>query len=433
MDEFIGLIGFIAALILIILRVPVAVAMGAVGIIGTIPLMGWDTTHYILSTAPFEAVFPYSLSVIPLFVLMGVFAAHAGLSRNLYTGVNAFIGHFRGGLAMATVGACAAFGAICGSSLATVATMSKVAMPEMRKHGYPDSLAAASVAAGGTLGVLIPPSIIMVIYALLTEQSVGALFSAALLPSLLAISLYLLAVVAQQYFLSEESSTPALSWAARKQALLKIWDVVLLFSVVMGGIYTGFFSPTEAAAVGALGAFLFTWLRGKLTWQVFKLCVQETADITGMLFLILIGAALFNFFIESSNLPTTLLTWLQSQGFTPLTVMICIVVFYLILGCFMDSLSMILLTVPFIFPVVTSMGYDPIWFGILLVTVVELGLITPPIGMNLFIIQGVIPDLSLRTVMRGIIPFIFADGVRIILLIAFPSIALWLPTAMKMM
>ncbi len=426
--EIAGIVGFIVTLVLIALRLPVAVAMGLVGIVGSIPLAGWPAVKFMLGTQPFEAVHPYGLSVVPLFIFMGVFAAHAGLSRNLYEGIYAFVGHVRGGLAIATIGACAGFGAICGSSLATAATMSRVALPEMRRKGYAESLAAASVAAGGTLGVLIPPSIILVIYALLTRESIGALFAAALIPGLLGMGLYMLAVRLRTRL--DPTLGPAgdrRTGGQRLQALARTWDVAALFALVIGGIYAGLFSPTEAAAVGAAGAFAFAALRGQLNRQVLAAGIRETAVTSGMIFFILIGAALFNFFIESSNLPQFLVSVVSGLDWPAWTVMVVLLAFYLLLGCFMDSLSMMLLTVPFVFPVVTHLGYDPIWFGIILVTVIELGLITPPIGMNLFVIQSTTKDVSLVRIMSGVAPFILADIARLAILMAFPALTLALP------
>lgn len=427
-DPLTGLLAFGGALLLVLLRVPVAIAMGAVGVGGFALLNGWFGAGFVLGAAPFEAVFPYSLSVVPLFVAMGVFAARAGLSQSLYAAAGAFIGRARGGLAMATIGACAAFGAICGSSLATAATMGKVSLPEMRRFGYADSLAAAAVAAGGTLGVLIPPSILLVIYGLLTETSIGQLFVGALIPGLLGTLLYMGAVLVQTRVnpaLAPATQRPAAG--QRLAALKRIWAVALLFVVVIGGIYWGWFSPTEAAAVGAFGALVLTAVTGQLTWRVLIEAAEETARTTGMIFLILVGAALFNYFIETSGLPRLLIGWVEASGLTPLAVLLLIMLFYLLLGCFMDSLSMILLTVPFVFPVVAELGLDPVWFGILLVTVAEIGLITPPIGMNLFVIQGVAPGLRQGTIVRGILPFLAADALRLALLIAVPALTLWLP------
>lgn len=430
-DPLIGLLGFVCVLLLAALRVPIAVAMGGVGAVGAVHLMGWPSASYVMASLPFEAVFPYGLSVVPLFIFMGVFAAHSGLSGNLYGGVHAFVGHLRGGLAMATVGACGVFGAICGSSLATCATMGRVALPEMRQRHYDPALAGASVAAGGTLGVLIPPSILLVVFALLTEQSIGALFAAAMIPGALAMLLYIAAIAVQVR--RDPAAGPAVARegaAARWRAFKGMWDAFLLILLVIGGIYAGLFSPTEAAAIGAGGALLFTGLRGRLTVATLKAGVEETAELTGMIFLILIGAALFNFFIESSGLTQALVAGISEAGMPAWAVLVAVLLFYLLLGCFMDSLSMILLTVTPAFGIATGFGFDPIWFGILIVSVAEIGLITPPIGMNLFVIQGVGRDLSLGILARGIVPFILADGVRVALLVLLPGLALWLPRAL---
>lgn len=425
----IGVGGFLVALGLIFLRVPVAVAMGLVGVVGFAIVNGFFGVSFVMGAAPFEAVFPYGLSVVPLFVLMGVVTAHSGLSRSLYKAVNAFVGHRRGGLAMATVGACAGFGAISGSSLATVATMCRVSLPEMRRHGYDDRLAAGSIAAGGTLGVLIPPSILLVLYGILTELSIGRLFLAALLPGALATLLYMAAVSVQTRL--NPSLGPAaerMPWGERLVVLKDVWGIVLLFALVLGGIYLGWFSPTEAAAVGAFGAFAIALLRRQLSLSVFRTCLTETAGTTGMIFFILIGAAVFNYFIETTNLPQMLVAAAQGADLNRYVVLALVMLFYLVLGCFMDSLSMILLTVPFVFPLVEAMDFNGIWFGILLVTVAELGLITPPVGMNLFVLQGVAPELRMQTIVRGVAPFLAADLVRLVILIALPPIALWLPS-----
>jgi tripartite ATP-independent transporter DctM subunit len=419
-------------LVLILARVPVGIAMGAVGALGYGVLNGWTGAAFVMGTAPFESIFPYGLSVIPLFILMGVFSAHAGLSRALFDAVHAMVGHWRGGLAMATVGACAGFGAICGSSLATAATMGRVALPEMRRHGYDDRLASAAIAAGGTLGVMIPPSIILVVYGLMTQQSIGALFSAAILPGLVGTVLYMAAIGVQVW--RDPALGPAgsrLGKAQRAKALRDVWPVAGLFSLVIGGIYLGWFSPTEAAAVGAFGAFAVALARGRLSLGVLRACLVETAVSTGMIFLILIGAGVFNFFLETSTLPQLLVQFMGDLGWGRYLVLILLMVFYVVLGCLMDSLSMVLLTVPFIFPLVVSLGFDPVWFGILLVTVVEVGLITPPVGMNLFVLQGVVRDLPLQTIVRGILPFIIADLVRLSLLIGVPGLSLWLPSLMR--
>lgn len=426
-----GLTAFAALLVLIGLRIPVAVAMGVVGAVGGLILNGPASVGFILGSAPFEAVFPYSLSVVPLFVMMGVFASRAGLSRSLYDAVNAFLGHFRGGLAMATVGACAAFGAICGSSLATAATMCRVAMPEMRRRGYRDSFASATIAAGGTLGVLIPPSIILVIYALLTEQSIGKLFVASLIPGLVATGLYIAAIAIQARI--NPTLGPAgerVTWAGRARAVIDVWPVLLLFALVIGGIYLGWFSPNEAAAVGAAGAILLSFVRRQLTREVFLACLSETASTTGMIFLILIGTSLFNYFIETTTLPHMLVGEVKALGWNRYAILFAIVAFYIVLGCFMESLSMITLTIPFIFPIIIALGFDPVWFGVVLLSVVEVGMITPPIGMNLFVIMATAPGLTMPTIVRGIVPFLAADMVRVALIIAIPALSLWLPSLM---
>lgn len=427
----IGGVAFIALFGLMALRVPIAIAMGAVGFLGGWAINGFDSAAFIIGSVPFEAVFPYSLSVIPLFILMGVFAARAGLSRALFDAVNAFIGHYRGGLAMATVGACAAFGAICGSSLATAATMCRVAMPEMRRRNYDDSLASATIAAGGTLGVLIPPSVIMVIYALLTEQSIGRMFAAALIPGVLATFLYMLAVWIQTVRKPELGpAAERVDWNGRIKAMANVWSVVLLFGVVIGGIYAGWFSPTEAAAIGAAGAFFLALLKKQLNWSVFLECLSETATTTGMIFLILVGTAVFNYFVETTGLPQALVHTVGELGWNPYVILVLLIVFYIILGCFMDALSMILLTLPFVYPMIMALGFDPIWFGVIMVSVVEVGLITPPVGMNLFVIMASTPGLRLQTISRGVIAFLFADVLRLALLILFPALSLWLPTLM---
>lgn len=423
-----GPLGFALVLGLIAVGTPIGISMAIVGTLGSIWLGGWDQAAYILSNLPFESISGESMVVLPLFIFMGVFAAHGGLSANLYNGVHALIGHHRGGIAMATVGASAVFGAITGSSLATAATLGRVAMPEMRARGYADSLAAASVAAGGTLGVLIPPSIILILYAIMTMNSIGALFAAAFVPGLLATLLYMAAIFVQVR--RRPGIAPAgekMPGPARRRALLGTWDAMLLIVVVIGGIYGRIFSPTEAAAVGAAGALLITIARGRLDRAVVRAGVAETAGMVGMIFLILMGASIFNYFIELSGLTQFLLDRIQGAGVPPFGVLLLVIVFYIVLGCFMDSLSMVLLTVVPMYTLVTGIGYDPIWFGILLVCVTEIGLITPPIGMNLFVVQGTVPNLALTTIIRGILPFIIADIVRIGVIVALPGLVLFVP------
>jgi tripartite ATP-independent transporter DctM subunit len=430
-DPVIGLIGFAGALLLTLCGVPVAISMAIAGVVGFAVLRGMFGASFILSSAPFEAVFPYSLSVIPMFVAMGVYAAHSGLSRGLFDLANALVGRIRGGLAIATIGACALFGAICGSSLATAATMGRVAVPEMRRAGYADSISAATVAAAGTLGVLIPPSVLLVIYAILTETSIGALFIGALIPGVLAILLYAAAVIVTIRL--RPDLIDVAKAAAPAQAATRSHDAIPavgLFVVVIGGLYLGLFSPTEAAAVGAVGAFLLALFKRASLKRMIDAAL-ETTRTSAMIFFILIGAALFNFFLESTGIGRLLSTWVTGSGYSPTTIMLIILLFYIILGCFMDALSMILLTVPVIFPIVIGLGYDPIWFGIIVVSVAEIGLITPPIGINLFVIQGVVPGLRQSDVMRGVVPFVVADIIRVLVLLAFPALVLFLPGAMR--
>jgi tripartite ATP-independent transporter DctM subunit len=426
----VGILGFGAVLALMLLRVPVAVAMGLVGAAGFLLLQGWDGLAYVMGSSPFESVFPYSLSVVPLFVMMGVFATYAGLSRQLYDAAYAFLGHFRGGLALATIGACAAFGSICGSAIATAATMCRVALPEMRRRGYADSLATATIAAGGTLGILIPPSIILLIYALLTEQSLGKLYVGALLPGLLGTSLYMLAIAATVRL--NPASGPAgerMAWPQRLRTMRSVWPVFLLFVVVIGGMFAGVFSPNEAASVGAVGALLFALAGRTMGLSRFKDSLLETASTSAMIFLILIGAGLFNFFLEVTNAPQLVVQQIQALNVSPALFLVLLTVFYVVLGALMDDLAMMLLTLPFVFPAVQALGIDPLWFGIYMVTIVEIGMIVPPVGMNLFVIQGV-GQVKLPTVIRGILPFVLADLVRVGLLIGFPQIVLWLPGLM---
>lgn len=427
-----GLAGFALVVALIFLRVPVAVAMGVVGAAGYGMLNGWPSLGFVMGRAPFESVFPIGLSVVPLFVLMGVFSAHAGLSRSLYAFVAAFVGHLRGGLALATIGASAVFGAICGSSIATAATIGKIALPEMRRHGYDDRLAAASVAAGGTLGVMIPPSILFVVYGLMTENSIGRLFASGILPGILGMLLYMAAV---SWMTSRDPRLGAAaerrSWGERLGHLRDIWQVVLLFGLVLGGMNFGWFSPTEAAAVGAFGAVALAGIGGHLSRERVVSGLLETAHTTAMIFMILIGATLFNYFIDATGFTQGLIAGVRDLALGPYQVLLLVCLFYVVLGCLMDSLSMILLTISAVYPLMTSLGFDPIWFGVMLVTLGEIGMITPPVGMNLFVLQSVSPGLRLQTVSRGILPFVAADGVRLLLLTLFPAIATWLPSQIR--
>jgi len=423
-----ALLGFAAMLVLTLLRIPIAFSMAIVGFVGLGLIKTWNASLASATAVVYETGFSYALSVVPLFILMGNFVTRAGMSQELYRAAYTFFGHWRGGLAMSTVVACGGFSAICGSSLATAATMSKVAMPSMRKFRYSEGLAAGSIAAGGTLGIMIPPSVIMVIYGLMTETNIGSLFAAGILPGILAVSCYM-GAVAWTTWRDPEAGPPGerSSWAERVSALKGIWGVVALFVLVLGGIYGGVFTPTEAAGIGAAGGFLFALGRRTLTWKTLFAVLVESARTTAMLFVILIGALIFANFINFTTMPADLRTLVGEFELHPVLVVIAMCVIYVILGCMLESLSMILLTVPLFFPLISHLGLDPVWFGIVVVTVVEISLITPPVGLNVFVLRTLLPEIPLGTMFRGVGPFIAADFVRLTLLIAFPIISLWLP------
>lgn len=426
----VSLIGFGLLLLLIFLRLPIAFAMGLVGIFGFMYLNDFNlvaalsmASRRVINTAQ-----NYSLSVIPLFILMGNLVTRAGLSQELYRASYSFLGHFRGGLSMATVVACGGFSAICGSSLATAATMARVSMPSMRKYGYSDTLAAASIAAGGTLGILIPPSVILVIYGIISEQSIRELFAAGFLPGLLGIVLYLCAV-SWSVWRKPESGPPGekLAWRERFESLKGVWGILLLFTIVIGGIYGGVFTPTEAAGIGAAGAFAIALARRSLTIESTFRVFYDTAHTTSKLFLVVIGALIFSNFINRAGLPDQLLQLITGFDLPPMAVILVILLIYIILGCVFESLSMLLLTVPIIYPVVESLGYDLVWFGIVVVVVTEISLITPPIGLNVFVLSGVLRDVKTSTIFRGVTPFWVADIVRLALITLIPAISLYLP------
>ena len=427
------LVGFAALLLLLVLRVPIGVAMLVTGIGGYVWLAGWGPLLNYLKTAAYWRFAGYELSVVPLFLLMGQFAIEAGISRALFAACNQWLGHRRGGLAMAAVGACAAFGAICGSSLATASTMAKVALPEMRRHGYSGALASGTLAAGGTLGILIPPSIVLVIYAILAEQNIVKMFMAALLPGLLAALGYM--ATAALYVRIAPAAGPArarVPLAARLAGLKSVWHVALIFALVIGGIYAGWFTPTEGAAVGAAATGLLAVLHGGMRWAGLRRALLGTAETTAMIFLILLGADLFNVFLALTQWPAEAARQIADSGLAPYLVLAAMLLIYLALGCLMDSLSMILLTVPIFFPVIMALdfGLSPeetaIWFGILALVVVEVGLITPPIGLNVFIIQSLARDVTLVDAFKGVVPFLLSDLVRVVLLVAFPGLTLGL-------
>ena len=426
-------IGLLAMLILAFARVPLAIAMGLVGFAGLWWMRGLNPALASVTSTVYEAGFEYTLSVVPLFILMGNFVTRAGMSRELYRAAYTLVGHFRGGLAMATVMACAGFGSVCGSSIATAATMTKVAYPSMKDHGYSGQLAAGAIAAGGTLGILIPPSTILVIYGLVTETSIGKLFAAGMIPGLLAVVMMCLTIS----FLTwrDPSSGPAAersSWAERMDAMKDIWAVAFLFVIVMGGIYGGVFTTTEGAGIGAFGAFIIALLRKSLNWSVTLDILIESARTTGMLFMILVGALVFANFVNFTTLPNDLKNLVSTHNISPVTVMIAICAIYVILGAAMEELSMVLLTLPVFFPLVVSLGFDPVWFGIIIVLVVMIGLVSPPVGMNMFVVRNMLPELSTATIFKGVLPFVYTLVAVLALMVAFPQIALFLPQMLKL-
>jgi tripartite ATP-independent transporter DctM subunit len=375
----------------------------------------------------------YSLTIIPLFLLMGQFATLSGMSTALFKAAESFLGHRRGGVAMAAVGACAGFGAICGSSLATAATMGKVALPELRRYGYSGGFSTATLAAGGTLGILIPPSVILVLYAIITEQNIAKLFLAAFIPGILAAIGYVLTIsLYVRLYPNSAGTRPAVPMAERWKALGNTWPVLTIFGLVVGGIYAGWFTPTEGAAIGAAGTGIVAMLSGNLKWPVFKIALMETGKTTAMIFFIVLGASFYNGFLALSGVPQIMADYVLAQGFSPWFVLIIILTFYLVFGCVMDSLSMILLTVPIFFPVISAMDFDlspehvAIWFGILVLIVVEVGLITPPVGMNLFIINAMDRETKITETYKAVMFFVGSDIVRVAILVAFPAITLFL-------
>jgi tripartite ATP-independent transporter DctM subunit len=443
-----ALAGFAVMLGAIFLRMPIAAAMGLTGFAGTWIVTGTPMGSLSqLKTLSYDTFASYSLSIVPMFLLMGQIATRSGMSAALFRAASALLGHRRGGVAMAAIGASAGFGAVCGSSLATASTMGQVALPELRARGYDDGLATGALAAGGTLGILIPPSIVLVIYALLTEQNIVKMFAAALIPGLLAVLGYLLAIaVYVRVHPGTAPAAPRLPWAARWRVLAGVWPVLAVFGLVMGGMLgdwdwarpgvQALFTPTEGAAVGVIATLAAALLTGGMSFGALGSAMLETASATGLIFLILLGAQLFNTFLAFTQTPQALAAFVQGSGIAPMLVLLGILACYLLLGCVMDSLSMILLTIPVFFPIVEGLdfGMGPeataIWFGILALIVVEIGLITPPVGLNLFIINRLAGDVPLTRTYAGVTPFILSDLLRVGLLVAFPGLSLWLVGAM---
>jgi tripartite ATP-independent transporter DctM subunit len=429
--DYVAIIGFVSLFALILLRVPVGMAMGLVGVTGYASIVGATPALKMVGLTSMRTVTDYTFGVIPMFMLMGAIVAQSGMSEELFRAANAMIGHWRGGLGLATIAACAGFAAISGSSVATAATFATVAYPQMRRHDYPKSFSTGVIAAGGTLGAIFPPSTVLAVYGLITQQDIGRLFVAGILPGALAVAMYMatIAIMARVRpgFLpiSERASG-----RERLAALSKVWASLLLFVFVIGGLYGGVFTPTEAGGVGACGALIISVLRRKLSLSGFLEALLRATRTASAVFTVLIGALLFGYFLTVTGVPQKVTGFLTGLGLPPLGVLLLIMLMYLVLGCLMDAMAMIILTVPIVFPAVTALGYDPVWFGIIIVMTVELGLIHPPVGMNVFVIKTAVEDVSFATIFRGVAPFIVTDLIRLGVLIAIPEIALFLPSLM---
>jgi C4-dicarboxylate transporter, DctM subunit len=427
-----GVIGIAAVLLLMALRMQIGFAMALIGFLGFALLNSFPSAFSVLGHEPFKTAGSYGLSVIPLFMLMGQFAFLSRMGAEAYKTLYHWIGFLPGGLAMATIGACSFFAAISGSSLATAATMGMVALPEMKKFKYSDALATGCLAAGGTLGILIPPSTVLMIYGILTQQSIAELFIAGFIPGVILSLLFILTIyITARVWPEQGPPGPRFTFPERMRSLKEPWGIFALFLLVIGGLYAGWFTPTEAAAVGAFGAFLIALIKGRLTWKTLVESLMEASKATGMIFGILIGAYILQYFLTISQITDNLVGWVVSLGLNRYIVMCILIVIYLVLGCLMEGLSIIILTIPITYPLILKMGFDPIWFGVMITVLIEMGLITPPVGVNVFVIAGVAKDVPMYSIFKGIVPFIFAMLVLIALLIIFPQMALYLPHTMS--
>jgi len=426
-----GILGFFILIALMFLRIPVGFVMAAVGLFGFGYLVSWEAAQNLIARDFFSIFNSYNLTVIPLFVLMGQLAHHAGISGRLFNAAHKFMGHLRGGLAIATIGACAAFSAICGSTSATAATMASVALPEMKKYNYDPALATGVVAAGGSLGILIPPSTIFIVYGIMTEQSIGKLFMAGILPGILLSLLFIVTILIWTWLRPElVTPSPKSTWKEKLASLAGVIETFILFLSVMGGLFVGFFTPTEAAAVGAAGTLIIALVGRNLSWKGFLQALNETTRVTCMILVIVAGATVFGHFLAVTRIPFDIGGWVSTLPVSPPVIIGLIIFIYLIMGCLMDSLAMIMLTIPIFYPVVTSLGYDPIWFGVIIVLVTEMGVITPPVGINVYVVGGVARDVPLHIIFKGALHLLIAQLVTALLLIFFPQIALFLPGLM---
>lgn len=421
-------IGIIVMVVLLFMGMNIGIAMFFIGFGGYFVVRGWDSAIAILRTIPFTKASDYSFTVIPLFVLMGQFAFHSGLSEGLFGAADKWLGQFRGGLSMATIAACAGFAAICGSTAATAATMGVVALPEMRKYGYKDSLSTGSIAAGGTLGILIPPSTSFIIYGIVATQSIGRLFAAGIVPGILLALCYITAVVIQMKIKPDLApGTVKYSWKVRFTSLKGTIGMVVLFLAVIGGMFAGIFTANEAAAMGAFLSMCFMIVMRKFTIRRFIQCLEETVRTSSMVMLILVGAYVMGAFLAITKMPMKLADFVTGLGLSPALILLCILILYVFLGCIMDSLAMVMLTVPIFLPIIEGLGFDLIWYGVLMTMVMETGLITPPVGMNVYVVAGVVKDVPLPTIFKGVFPFIVAIFICILIVALFPQLSLWLP------
>jgi C4-dicarboxylate transporter DctM subunit len=427
-----GLTSFVVLVLLMFLKIPVGFVMAIVGFTGFGLLISWDASLGLLARDFFSVFSSYNLTVIPLFVFMGQVAHHSGMSGRLFNTAHKFLGHLPGGLAIATIGACAGFSAICGSTSATAATMASVALPQMKKYNYDPALATGVVAAGGSLGILIPPSTIFIIYGIMTEQSIGKLFMAGVLPGILLTLLFILTIVIWTHLRPDIcEKAPKAAWKERIASLTGVIETFILFIMVMGGLFVGLFTPTEAAAIGAFGTLLIALIGRNLSWRGLIRSLDETTRVSCMIFVIVAGATVFGHFLAVTGIPANIGTWVSQLALPPPVIIGLIILIYLVLGCLMDSLAMIMLTIPIFFPVVTTLGYDPIWFGVIIVLVTEMGVITPPVGINVYVVAGVARDVPLHVIFKGATHLLMALLVTAILLILFPQIATFLPSLMK--
>ncbi len=429
--ELLGILGIVLMLVLMFLRMPIGPVMALVGFLGYSLVVGFEQGSYQFAKTAFSTAATYMLSVIPLFVLMGILASHAKLSDDAFYVVNKWIGHLPGGLAMATIGGCTAFAAVCGAATATAVTMVKVALPEMRKFNYADQLSLGTIASGGMLGFMIPPSIPFILYAYLTEESIGSLFMAGILPGLLIAVLFLLAVyITCRRNPNLASRGPKSTWKERVVSMYRVWGVLVLFLLVMGGIYGGFFTPTEAGAVGAFGALILGLAKRRINGRNLLASLSDTASLAGMILILIIGSTVFNNFIVITEIPFTLAEIAGSLPVPPVAIMAALLIMYVIVGFFMDIIAVIIITVPIIYPILQTLHIDPVWFGVLTVLTIMIGSITPPVGIVVYAVGGIVKEVPLFTIFRGVWPYLFAMLAAMVILVAFPQISLWLPSVM---